>query len=128
MSEQGNTVEVYGWELHYTGDRSDKFYRVLVAGCAAIFHWGARDSAGQGKAFFFTTPEAAIAKAREMSNAKEAKGYGLSKDFVGFPFEVARLDGDVCDGIAGRSGGRSVTVQTSPLSNAFHTAQRTVTR
>lgn len=111
MSIQGEKVAVYGLELHYIGGTSDKFYRVFVIESTVLIHYGARDTAGQCALHPFASQQAATGKAREMADAKEAKGYRITREFTAFPANVDSLPNAVLAAIA--SGKQAAMVRIS---------------
>lgn len=83
------TVPAYGWELHFVGPSStqrgsDKFYRVLVVGNLVLINYGRRHLRGQFVAHRYFSEDGALAKAREMTNEKSAKGYAVTRDMTEF--------------------------------------------
>lgn len=84
-------VPAYGWELQFTAGTSDKFYRVIVVDTTTVTLWGKRDGAAQIKVYRFERLNQAKAKAVDLTNAKEAKGYFLSRDFTEFEVEPSVL-------------------------------------
>lgn len=109
-----NTLQVYGWELHFQAGTSDKFYRVVVADRLVIAHFGHRGTAGQFKVYASGSFNDALHKAKEKSNEKEDKGYTLTRDFT--VFEVSE---EVVTSIDPLSPGR---VNLDSLSRALVTA------
>lgn len=91
MSAANTKVAVYGLELHYSGGSSDKYYRVFVIENVVVIHYGGRGTAGQVTMHPHRTQAGATAKAREMADAKEAKGYNITREFTSFPADPADL-------------------------------------
>lgn len=84
-------VTVFGWELHFAGGGSDKFYRVLIIDTLALINYGRRGGAGQFVAHSRRTTASAQQKARELTNAKADKGYQLTRDMTSFTVPAAAV-------------------------------------
>lgn len=87
------TVTVYGWELHFEGGSSDKFYRMLFFQSGtnrwtALANYGRRDAQGQFKAYNGASQNAALRVAQDKTNEKEAGHYRESRKLT--TFEVDR--------------------------------------
>jgi hypothetical protein len=83
----------FGWELHFEGSNSDKFYRfIVITGDEAIalgLH-GSRDGDGQvGLLSTRITAAEALAQVVTRSRAKENKGYEASREFTVFDLPAA---------------------------------------
>lgn len=91
----GETVYVYGLELHKRAGSSDKYYRIFVIGAAVIIHFGRRGSVGQACLHPFQAQAAAISKAQDMGNAKEGSGYRVTREFTQFPYPTADLGEEI---------------------------------
>ena len=89
------TIEAYGWALHFTGGRSDKYYTMMVVDTLAIAHFGRRGTAGQFKVYVTGSRNDAIRKAQQKSNEKDMeKGYSLTCDFTVFEVDAAVVEMD----------------------------------
>lgn len=87
------TVQAYGWEVHFTGGTSDKFYRMIYLQTGenrwtALANYGRRDACGQFKAYSAQSENAALRMAQDKTNEKEDKHYGFTRKLT--PFSVER--------------------------------------
>lgn len=99
----GSTVEVHGLELHKRAGTSDKFYRIFVIGAAVVIHFGRRGSVGQVCLHPFSSQTAAVGKAREMGNVKEADGYRVTREFTSFDHPADQLGEQIGTAVTGAS-------------------------
>lgn len=84
-------VTIYGWELHYSGGGSDKFYRVLVLDETVLINYGRRATRGQFIAHRYLSDDGAQSKARMMTNEKAAEGYVVTRDMTEFEVEQVHI-------------------------------------
>ncbi|WP_410570676.1 WGR domain-containing protein [Amycolatopsis sp. cmx-4-61] len=95
-----STIKVHAWELHKTGDGSDKYYRILLLNHVLLVNYGRRNTRGQFYAHVKSTADAAQQVARDLTNEKNDKGYSLTRDMTDFevPTELARNLTDLSQG------------------------------
>lgn len=92
MTTATETVTVYGWELHFEGGTSDKFYRMLFFQSGenrwtALANYGKRDAQGQFKAYNGTTQNAALRLAQDKTNEKESGHYRQTRNLTTFEID-----------------------------------------
>lgn len=86
-------VTVYGWELHNSTGRSDKFYRLLLVDRVVLVNWGARTSArGQFQAQRVRDTAMAQQYAARLTDEKVAKGYVVTRDMTAFGMSGPAVD------------------------------------
>jgi predicted DNA-binding WGR domain protein len=95
------TLDVYGLELHKREGTSDKYYRIFVIGAAVVIHFGRSGSVGQVCLHSFSSQSGAVAKARDMGNAKEAAGYRVTRKFTSFDYPADRLGEQIGTAVTG---------------------------
>jgi predicted DNA-binding WGR domain protein len=85
-------VQAAGWEMRCTSGRSNKFYRVVLAGPAVVINWGRIGTAGGLKVHRLATESAARDRALELTSEKETRGYELVREPATFPAAAAIVD------------------------------------
>ncbi|MGW1002079.1 hypothetical protein ACWDBD_19620 [Streptomyces sp. NPDC001118] len=89
-------VQWFGWELHYEGGNSDKFYRFMVTFLptpAAVGLHGGRGSSGAiGLIETGADAQAVIRKVIDRTRDKENKGYTLTRGFTTFTAPASLSD------------------------------------
>jgi hypothetical protein len=89
-------VQWFGWELHYEGGSSDKFYRFMVTfvptPAAVGLHGGRGDSGQIGLIETGSDAQAIIRKVIDRTRDKENKGYTLTRGFTTFTAPASLSD------------------------------------
>ena len=60
--------------LHYTDEKSDKFWRIETGGCALVVNWGRTGTAGRYEIKEFSTEEECEKQAVKLAASKRKKG------------------------------------------------------
>ena len=67
--------------LHYTDEKSDKFWRIETGGCALVVNRGRTGTAGRYEIKEFSTEEECEKQAVKLAASKRKKGYTDMPDF-----------------------------------------------